>query len=859
MIDFLRLAVDGIGQARNQEQRHGERTQQRITHGEGHRREELFLDTLEGEERHIGHDDDQGGEEDGFGHQHHPVERLLAGQGYGRILLPQLQDRLHHHNRAIHQDAEVDGAQAEQIGRNAGQMHQDESHQQGDRNGGGHDERTLRAAQEDEQDADDQQHTEQERVLHGTEGRADQVRAVHEGTDLNTFRKPVPVEFVHHLVDFLENLRRVLVTQHLHDALHAVGKGNLIVDITQDTLAFQVAVAEQAQVAQEDGDAVFVLDHDVAHILQILDQAHAADHVAHVAHADHAAAGIGIVVFERLLDIGERQVVFQQALRVDFQLVLRRQATEVAHGSHALNLLQGGNHGPLVDFRQFTERLAFPYQYVAVDLAGRRSERIEFRNGPVGQVHVGDALADTLAGPVVFRTVLEHEDDDRQAEGILAAHHIERRDAVERPLQRDGDLLFDFFGGQAGHLGHDLHRDVGDVGIGVDGKPCPGIDAEQRHDQEYHGDEPSASEGETDESFHGLFAQIDAAVGNDGFSPVETGQHALPAAVKALHDHLGFPEVHRSVLQVHELAFRALEYGRGRNRQDFGRLPFKQGGHEHPGLEEPPGIVAFDDDGERTGLLVKQFAHIEDDAFRLLRGIEFDVHALSGGQAAHLGSFHVGRDPDLRQVSHGHRGLIFLVEIASDDQVAADDAAGDRCDDPERFPNLRRCGIDIEKGEAPAGHHAGILGVTGFGADLFPFPVGEHSRLVERLFSLPVGGGQVGGTAAFLILLDGLHIIGGTYFKKGLSLADRVAQPDEGTDDPAAERKADFGDAARFRADGSRGPEREVDGLGSELHQFQFGGERGSVYDGYAFFIRSKPAVGRLLLRSAARSTPGKG
>ena len=42
--------------------------------------------------------------------------------------------------------------------------------------------------------------------------------------------------------------------------------------------------------------------------------------------------------------------------------------------------------------------------------------------------------------------------------------------AVQNDFERDGDLLFDFFGSVTGPLRDDLGVSVGNVGIGLDGK-----------------------------------------------------------------------------------------------------------------------------------------------------------------------------------------------------------------------------------------------------------------------------------------------------------------------------------------------------------------------------------------------------
>ena len=496
VVDLLRLAVERISKTRNQDQGHGEGAQQGITHGVSHRGEELLLNALEGKERHVGHDDDDRGEEDGLGHVRDPAYRAAGIQRFIRSVLPQFEQGLRHHDRSIHQDTEIDGAQREEVRRNAGEVHQDEGDQQGDGDGGGHDQGAVRAPEEDQQDADNQQHTEEERVLDGAEGGSHELGPVQERTDAHALGEHVGIQFVHGRVDFLQDRGRVLVAEHLDDALHAVVDGMLVVQEAHHAFSLEVAVFEFAEVGKEDRRAVDGFHDDAAEVFEVLDQAHPAHNVTLFAGGQHAAAAVGVIVFDGLLHLGQGEAIFEHTVRIDFQLELRGQAAEVADRRHARDLLQPGNDHPLVQVSEFPQGMIVALQDIAIDLPRRGGQRIQLRGRVVRQVHALDALPHPLAGPVVLRAIVEDQDDDGQAEGVPAAHHIQRRDAVQRPLQGDGDLLFDLLGRQAGDLGHHLHGHVGDVRIGIDREPRPAIDAECGNDQKRHGHQPAASQGE---------------------------------------------------------------------------------------------------------------------------------------------------------------------------------------------------------------------------------------------------------------------------------------------------------------------------------------------------------------------------
>ena len=59
-------------------------------------------------------------------------------------------------------------------------------------------------------------------------------------------------------------------------------------------------------------------------------------------------------------------------------------------------------------------------------------------------------------------------DDERQTERAARAHHREPGRAIELALERNGDLLLDFLGGEARRLGDDLRGSVGDIRVGFD-------------------------------------------------------------------------------------------------------------------------------------------------------------------------------------------------------------------------------------------------------------------------------------------------------------------------------------------------------------------------------------------------------
>ena len=76
------------------------------------------------------------------------------------------EDVLHHHHRAVHQDAEVDRADRQQVGGRALQVEADEREQQRQRNGGRDDQAGAQVVQEEDQHHDHEHHAAQQVSLH---------------------------------------------------------------------------------------------------------------------------------------------------------------------------------------------------------------------------------------------------------------------------------------------------------------------------------------------------------------------------------------------------------------------------------------------------------------------------------------------------------------------------------------------------------------------------------------------------------------------------------------------------------------------------------------------------------------------
>ena len=491
-------SISPVGQPRNQQQGHQQRTEQGESHGKSHRREQPVLDALEREQRQVGGDDHQDAEEDRPRHLERGVEQVTRRQRAFCIGLAHPQDVFHHDDGAVHDDAEVDGAQRQQVGRHLEVVHKDERAEQRNRDRDRHDQRGTRRAQEQQQHQRHQRHALEERLAHRVHGRCDEIAAVDVGHHLDVLGQDVVVQVLHGCVHADHHLRRVLVLEQQRDALDGVGIGVL----AQNAVAVLVAQRQRSQIAHEHGHALFLRDDDVAQVVQIANQADAAHHQTLLAAVHHAAARVGVVGSHRLRHLRQREVVFRQLDRVKLDQELRGDAAEVGNVHHAGNLLEARYHLPELQLRQLPQAARLGFQRVAVDFADGRSHGVEPGLGAVRQRHAADALPQALARRVIFTAVAKHHGDQRQAERALRAHHVHAGRAHDFALQRHGDLLLDLLGGQAVDLRDDLRGHVGDVRVSLQRQLGPAVAAVDGGQDEHQHDDAAPLETLGDEALN---------------------------------------------------------------------------------------------------------------------------------------------------------------------------------------------------------------------------------------------------------------------------------------------------------------------------------------------------------------------
>ena len=157
--------------------------------------------------------------------------------------------------------------------------------------------------------------------------------------DACTFWQDLPVQLLHGGMHTFQHLRGILATQHLHDALHAVGIVSFRIGEAQHTLTLQVTIFKGTYIVQIDRYTPNRLDHDASQVLQVLYQANATDHVGEITAAQHATTSVHVVLLDLLRDVRQGHVILLHLVGIHLDLILGSDASVVAHVSDSRHLL----------------------------------------------------------------------------------------------------------------------------------------------------------------------------------------------------------------------------------------------------------------------------------------------------------------------------------------------------------------------------------------------------------------------------------------------------------------------------------------------------------------------------------------
>ena len=203
-------------------------------------------------------------------------------------------DVLHHHHCAVHQNAEVDGANRQQVGGNVPQVETDERETERQRNRRGDDQSRSDVHQEEHQHHDHQHDAAHQIVLDRARGERDQITTVVEGVNLHVLRQHMLIHVSRHGSHMLEHHLRLFADAQQDDSLHR------IVSIVEPKLTQTRCLPDldPADVLHQHRHAVLCRDHDVRYIGECRNAPESANIIELSALTVESTAGVGVVAAE---------------------------------------------------------------------------------------------------------------------------------------------------------------------------------------------------------------------------------------------------------------------------------------------------------------------------------------------------------------------------------------------------------------------------------------------------------------------------------------------------------------------------------------------------------------------------------
>src|ERR1700709_85579 len=237
------------------------------------------------------------------------------------------EDIFHHDHAPVDDNAEIDGADRQQVGGLSPHYRDHHSQEQRHRYGRRDDQRAAQIAEKHPLDQEDQRDAEQQIVQHRLHRDRDEVAAIVERHDLDAGRQRSiridPLDRDAHALDHLHGAFELL---HQHDAGDDVG---LVVTAGEPEPGGE-ADLDRGAIGHQHRHTALLGQDDIADVVHRGDDADAADIDRLFADRDGATADIGIARRNRGHDLRQRQAIGHHAVEVDLGLEFLGFSTE--HG-----------------------------------------------------------------------------------------------------------------------------------------------------------------------------------------------------------------------------------------------------------------------------------------------------------------------------------------------------------------------------------------------------------------------------------------------------------------------------------------------------------------------------------------------
>ena len=220
--------------------------------------------------------DDQHREQSGPAHFVGGVDDDLAPLAFRHVLFVFCQtvhDVFNHNHCAVHNDAKVHRAQAQQVGGYAHDLEAQKGRQQGEWNDQDHSQAGPKVGQENIQNKRDQQGPFHQILEHGGEGFIHQPSSVVERHNLNAFGQRARIQLIDLALDALEKFAWILAFSHHDNACHDI----VVIVLTHCAQSRHCADFDLGNVANQNGRRVARCDHNLANVFCRSQQTNAAN------------------------------------------------------------------------------------------------------------------------------------------------------------------------------------------------------------------------------------------------------------------------------------------------------------------------------------------------------------------------------------------------------------------------------------------------------------------------------------------------------------------------------------------------------------------------------------------------------
>ena len=238
-----------------------------------------------------------------------------------------IKDALHHDQRGIHDNAEIDGSERDQIRRLSNEDHHRKGKEQRERDSQGYDQGRAQMPQEDKQDDKNQDHAADENVRDGLHSRMNQGRAVVEGFNLDTDRQFPGIEVLNLSSNLLKNIERLVPPLEKNDTFNDI-VALIDTDLTQSNTG---ADRDLPQSPDENRCPRFFRHHHVFDICNPIDEAQSTNVVVLRANGQIIASDIGIAIGQGGHDLRQVDVVADQSSRIDIDVIFLGRPPECGH------------------------------------------------------------------------------------------------------------------------------------------------------------------------------------------------------------------------------------------------------------------------------------------------------------------------------------------------------------------------------------------------------------------------------------------------------------------------------------------------------------------------------------------------